>query len=316
MASATERWSDRQLHRSSTPTAIRGFDVVNATDESDAISAVGISINDLHPQDTSLTLRASGFDVDLSNPGLYHVIVKYKKGEHDDDENPLDVPPDVGYKDVNKEVEFDVDKDGNPIVNSAREAPLNAPRDFVTDFILTVKKNEPFYDPILAKDLRLSVNQTPLTINGVQIADSLEARLMKMSPTGFNKVNAAFVNVTYEWLIIHTENAPSGVSPHATRLKDVGYRAWGLDDASADVIQHLYTRNAASDPEDKVTTPVALDGKGAPISTSYAIGPDDLTKTDLGTPTGATLETQTDMNFLWYDPPKLEVKDHVGRLDL
>lgn len=320
----TERWSDRGFGRDADRgrTARRGFDVTGVSSENAAIAADGIpQRNELHPQAGTRQVLVRSHRARRRGPSLYRVTVEYAEPQfssrHEEEyEDPLLKPPRLMYVDINREIEIDSDKDGNPIVNSAREAFRNRATDYVTEFNLEVRVNEPFFDPILANELRLSVNETPLNIEGIQIANALEARLMRMRPDGEHELNSDYVTVLYEWNIRPRIFAPEGVSPHAIRVKDQGMMGAATDGASGFKLVHIYDTDEDDNPADPVTDDVPLDGAGAPLLGGLVLGEDDQTAASLSAPDGATVENRTNAKFLWYDPPRLTVKDHVGQLGL
>lgn len=320
----TERWSDRSFGRARNGlrTATRGFDVTGVDNESAAETAEGIpKHNDLHPLAGGRALRALYPQVRRKGPSHYRVRVPYSEPEgssrHEEEwEDPIKRPPRLIYIDINREVEIDSDKDGNPIVNSARQAFRNRPTDYVTEFNLEVRVNEPFFDPVIASSLRLSVNKTALIIQGVQIADALEARLMRMRPDGEHELNADYVTVLYEWNIKPRIFAPEGVSPHAIRVKDQGMMGAATDGAGGFKLVHIYDTDTNDNGADPVVDDVPLDGTGAPLLGGLILGEHGQTAAGLAKPTGSTIESQTNAKFLWYNPPRLEVRDHVGQLGL
>ena len=340
----TERFSGRSKSKGTQAwDARREFDItgLSAETEEAALDALAnntgglgeaVQHNSTHPQAAQRPLLVSHRRAREVSPGLWRAFVRYTEpkhgGEHPEpSDDPLDEPPLIAWTDLNREVPYDGDKDGNPIVNSAREAYRQLPVDFVPDFRLTIWKNEPYFDVQLHKEIRLSVNETPLIVGGEQLADALEARLMVMQPDGRYLLTTPYVTVRYEWLIMHRVFAPSNVSPHAARKKDVGFRAAASVPNESSLgtdtqLVHLYEANEAGDPEKPVSTEVALNGNGQPIDSAYLLGQDNLSPASPGVPKGATLETRQDDDgntvaaFLWYDPPNMTTVKHTERLSL
>lgn len=325
-ATVTERTRDRRFgrDRNGKRTARRGFDVTGVDDEREAEEAVPQK-NDLHPLSAGRPLRVLTHSTTTVSPGLFRVRVMYAEPEsserHEEDwDDPLLRAPRLLYVDQNREVEIDTDDDGNPLVNSARQTFRDRASAYITEFNLQVKVNEPFFDHDLAADLRLSVNETALIIQGVELAAPLEARLMKMRPDGEFSLDDDYVRVLYEWNIkrhAHPDDAPDDVSPHAIRIKDQGMQAAAEDGSGFKLIQ-IYDADKEPEP---VTDDVALDGSGAPLQGGYRIGKEDEDPASLDPPKGTTgsdgrvaVEEQDEARFLWYNPPRLTVRDHVGQL--
>jgi hypothetical protein len=151
--------SDSSIDESRTRTATRAYLVI-ATEDMEAFAvrvAFPIGIHTAHPTDAGQ--YATKVDVKLSHRTKGHyphpdlgstavlvwaLTVSYGPWNplNSFDENPLDQPPRFRLEPQTVERPIDVDADGNPVVNSAGDPFDPGPVEEVTQYILTVLRNE------------------------------------------------------------------------------------------------------------------------------------------------------------------------------
>lgn len=119
-----------------------------------ALNATGIpAVYDVHPYNVWLYVKDKS--VTPIGPKLYQVAVNYVAIE-----NPLAIDPDISW-DYNITQE-PIDKDINDvaITNSSHESPDPPIVEDFADLVLRVRRNQEFFDPLVAASLINSVNES------------------------------------------------------------------------------------------------------------------------------------------------------------
>lgn len=290
MATATEKWSGRQLDkRPDTWTASREWHVIEAANELAAITAAGVQINDDH--DLAPRLKCDGISAKLEGFKIYAVTANYsipKDGEQhtgpgagaDIDDDPLLQPPKIRWNRVRESIPFEEDRNGNPVVNSAK-VPFDPPPQKLTGWLeLVITRNEPYFDVQKSNEYSYTVNSNSFNVLGSGVVTAGQVLCVDIIPTSEYTAEAQYVEVAYVfWL------KPDG---HGARMLDQGreYLPTGATES----------RPIMTTDDNGSSVPVSefqlLDGTGAP----YA----DATITGAGTPQGATMEDTGYAVFLTY----------------
>lgn len=137
---------------------------------------------DLHPTNPGLwaglpSATRVGFN-------LYEVIVSYgqDRGSTTDDTDPLAMPPRYRWSIGLQSVEKDVDIDGNPILNSARDPFEQPPQVTDTQVYLTVTRNVPYFDVARALLYTNTVNQSAVTIPLAGVVNPGQIKCLSIVP--------------------------------------------------------------------------------------------------------------------------------------
>lgn len=286
MAIATERWSDRRYQKNKS--AAKAFDVIEASNEDEAVNADGIpQKGNSHPLDSNL--KAEEPEASREGFNYYVVRVTYTRTAGDDGEstpNPLTERPKIQWDFGNSSEPIDRDIDGNAITNSAGDAfdPPNT-ADFGT-YTVTISRNLLTFDPIEAVYYQNSCNKGTQSLLGICSIDEGQGRILYIKPTHEYTTVAQYVNVA---TVIEVRK-----DGHQIRALDQGQRGNYNDGNSGIAIGEIYDADGV-----QVSSPILLDGYGAPLNTTYKVA-----KTNTGAtgpiPTGATLEKLNLAVFLKY----------------
>lgn len=160
-----EGWSDKGLmghvgDRSIARRATRKFTVlVDSAEDSPQVAeqAWGIPVyGEGYPGEP--WLKVTDKDVKTKSPTLFEVTVTYEQEVGSD---PTAEDPDVAWDFVETHEEVDTDVDDKPLVNVNQEGfdpPIT--REFA-DLVLTITRNEPAFNPILADQYKTTINSEP-----------------------------------------------------------------------------------------------------------------------------------------------------------
>ena len=290
----SERWSPQALTKTPTGwTAVREFDVTGVDDVLAATTAVddgtGLAvpqINDVHP----LTSRLVVLEPASNRPGFkfFRMVVRYiepPQGEFiGDKDDPLLEPARLRWRFGIEQVEIDRDKDGNPILNSTRDALQKNPTRPEPTAFLSVIRNQPFFSPALAILYGGKLNTDALKVEGKLIAPAGTARVQSIQPTTEFTLAAPFVEVEHAF-----QFREDGFS---FRIMDLGLRGVGKKN-SVDTPLALFDKEGK-----QITADVRLDGHGAPIASEYKIGIEGLVASNIDPPPGSTIDATADAVFL------------------
>ena len=161
----TEMWSE-QKHQPG-ESASRAFQVSGVATPLDAVNAAiftfGVAINVQYPTDA--VLRVKGWPTATrSSFNVYRVEASYARGTFSDWQNPLAMPPRYTWQKMQLTTERAVDKDGNPILNSALYPPSNPPERKITYYTLSVVKNIASFNFAQAQQYVDTFNSDTLTV--------------------------------------------------------------------------------------------------------------------------------------------------------
>lgn len=290
----TEAWSPQAISKGPDGwTGRREFDVTGVANLFDALTAVdpgtGLAVpqvNDVHPFTDRLIVRVPG----SQRPGFkfFRIAVDYVEPEQGefvgDKDDPLDQPARLRWRFGIEMVEVDRDRDGNPILNSARDANQKNPTRPEPTAFLSVTRFQPFFAPSVALAYGGKLNSDAFKVEGVQIAPKQTARVQSIQPVSAYVLSAPFVEVEHSF-----EFRGDGFD---FRRMDLGLRAVG-EKNGGDVPLALFDQAGK-----QVTSDVRLDGHGAPLNADYKIGLEGATASNIDSPPGATIDATADAVFL------------------
>lgn len=283
-ATATEQWKQNTLSkRPDNWRATRSFFVDQTTSETAALAVSGIPvINDAHPNNSNLlcddvTARPEGPDVfiitatySIPTDGNAHAGTGV-------DSDPLLTPPLFRWQTVSETAQVESDRDGYPIVNSAR-MPFDSLQSRRFNFKqLSITRNEPYYDVFGTFSYENTVNAADWNIPGSGVIYAGNALCVSIQPTHAYAELATHVNIEYMFWC--------RAGGWGTRSLDQGFHTLALGATRPREIMDATGRT-------KVTSPVMLDGTGRTF-----LG---ATGTGYGTPSWATLDTTAYGAFLTY----------------
>lgn len=119
-----------------------------------ALNATGIpAVYDVHPYNT--WLYAKDKSVTPIGPKLFQVAVNYTAME-----NPLDMDPDISWDYNITQEPIDKDIYNNAITNSSGESPDPPIVEDFADLILRIRRNQEYFNPIVAASVMNRVNES------------------------------------------------------------------------------------------------------------------------------------------------------------
>jgi hypothetical protein len=283
-----------------------------------ATSATGIPIlNDPYPGRGFML--CDGVEVaQVLGPNAYLVRATYSistRGTHFPQYvSLLAQPPRVQWSPATSQEAVDRDVHGNPLVVSSRDPIQNANRTFAFK-TLRVWRYELAYNLSNAEAFENTVNNATVNVAGAAIpAGCLKCDVIL--PMDEYDVNSQILRIGYTFSIrLSGDSASYGIKPFQWRFLDSGRRGWKHETIGGE------TKNVVGELVGNLgqaTTEVRLNGKGRPIDYQHldsstppvtipgwsVEGSDPV---EIGTPSGATLETITDEDgktiavFLRYD---------------
>jgi hypothetical protein len=207
-----------------------------------------------HP--TSSGLYVIDKDVDAIGPYLFRVVVGYgvrsSRGSSepfDPEQNPLEQPMQVEWDHEPIAEQIDIDLDGKPIVNSADERYDPPLQENVYDTVLTIRRNEPSYSPVVADQYINATNEDPWWVfaPGTVLCTRFRGSERRWADLVYYEVQYQFKFRFDGWL---------------RRLPDMGRREYlGADDDGKPDYQPILTKTGQP-----VAEPVFLDGSGLRLS--------------------------------------------------
>jgi hypothetical protein len=295
MAVATERWQGRTLTQDATSytswTAEISWDVIEADNETDALSAAGIpALRDPHPQNPLLKCRSRTPRED----GFNKFIITCTYGIEQEswtapDADPLAQPPRVRWNTCTSSEDVDRDIDGNPIVNSVGDAFSSPAKRRFNTKSFTIFRNEPFYNFAASLIYENTINSVAWTVLGVTFpAGTIMCACIE--PTNEYDANAAsYVTMAYTFEVagLTRDYNPTSASLFQLRLLDQGQRA-KYTHASVTTIGELYTAKGS-----QISSDVRFDPNGKPVDTTLKVERKH-TPINCAAPAGATRETGPD----------------------
>lgn len=290
MALYTENWSDRQFKRKQS--ARRGWTVTGCTNEAEACAAVPVQAGASHPFDSYL-IADEPEGVTKGGPLIWHVTVNYAlaseiaAGSSQEVGQPAKIRWEKEY--VTEPAEFDLD--GHPLLMSSREAIEGLSRDILIP-VLIFERMEAGFSPWLIEEYDGRFNAETLTLpHGDQYARGRV--LMEITPTGETTVDRPTAPVAVQYRF---KFSPPDSTWEYWRVCDMGTMAHKASDSYGS----LYTVNSTDEAKvTQVSSPVRLNGAGAPWDTSLVVDRDE-TPLSGTVPDGAIAEDTGYATFLKY----------------
>lgn len=126
-----------------------------------AASQFGIGVGSAHPND--FYSRCTSTRVKRIGPTLYRLEAQYAAQGAQQNDNPLNEPPDIDYGFISSDEPIDYDADGKPIVTLTGESVEPMATGRFRDLVITVGRNNATFDPLLAWEYCevLTVNSDP-----------------------------------------------------------------------------------------------------------------------------------------------------------
>lgn len=272
MADATENWSDRRLVKAAGGnwSATRSWDIINATTETECLTATIIggstlvpAFNEQHPDQSRLKVRSR----EVERPGfnMWRLTCTYEipvddSGFDDGDGDPLDEPVKFEWEIGNETISIDRDRDGHPLLNSAGDPFETNPQRQRLTLHLVLKRYEPFFDVQLPMAYMNTVNSESFTVPGLGIVQAGQA--YRSSIEAAAPYSADFQSILVEYRFRFD---PLGFQ---LKLIDQGYQSWWHKTPSSDDVKGRITTKD----ELTVSKPVLLNGAGRIIDTTLVVG--------------------------------------------
>lgn len=294
MAIATERWSDKQLSKSSSQwTATRTFDVVGATTNTEAAEAPGVAIGNSHPESsllvcTDVSARANGL-------GIYITTATYASSAVSGGGNsgdPLLQPAIVRWGKIVSSDYFDRDINGNPLVNSVGDPNSGGFPRLTFSRQLTIIRNEPFYDTVKADNIQGFVCSDSFTFKDSAKSQGFTYPAGSVMCTGMIQagefaITAEYVPIQYDFEVRLPNSTLTTLQkrhPFQLRFLDVGTRGY-----AGTVLDAFYN---GSTPAKKIDDAMRLNGRGVPLDTAIKIGSAKASPTTQALRVGAIIDAE------------------------
>ncbi|MDP9175610.1 MAG: hypothetical protein M3O30_17340 [Planctomycetota bacterium] len=298
MGIATERFSDRRLRQSieGNWTAQRGWDVIAYTSALDAVSSTGVALGDSHPLADSL----SCVSIEPEDDKLTKCIVRAQYAITSLNANPVDPTaraPFIGWKRSKISQPTDTDINGNPILNSAKDAfRTNGTRTFSVKF-LRFTRWEPFFDSSVSDMYTDTVNNAAVVFEGISY-DAGQVYLHAYLPVEDYQSGCNFVKNYYEFEIRTPKTSGLTVKqkrhPFQRRQLDQGLRAQ-YSSSGTNTFGNLWLGGPSPA---QATRDVLLNGKGQPIDSTIMVT-QSLIAPVAQTPPSTVLTDTTSAGVTW-----------------
>lgn len=262
----TEKWSGKVWNTNLKSIDVeRIFDVSGTSDESQAIAAPNVNINDPHPLQPILLCK--GVNI-AETPGPFFFTIRASYGvppegiwPQDIDFNVFGLPPRVQWSEGSRSLSADYDLTNAPFVNSASD-PFSSPFEetIITD-ILTYTRFEPFYNVALADTYRNSTNSDTFKLFNKTAAPG-QAILRSMKPKNEYVATAIQIEMQY---VFEFDTSGLTKNPWQTSVIDKGSNGYYSDSGTARKGQICYKNG------DPVSSDVLLDGTGQPADTTLMV---------------------------------------------
>jgi hypothetical protein len=237
------------------------------TDIQDALTATGIpTLGALYTSGSTITAKQIGPAQEVDgNPAVIIVPVEFNDefDFQEQDENPLIRPADINWGSVYYERAFEVDANGDAVLNSAGDPFDPPPTQPVVRLQCTIERNVATHNPTTAFAYINTVNNGNVTIAGVSVTAG-QALMVDFSATSQREAGTVYARQRFV-----IEFAPSFVR----EILDAGYYQL----TGGDKLPIL------DDNGDPFTEPQLLDGSGEVTTTPTFLAFDAHTATNFGT---------------------------------
>jgi len=296
----TERWEGTSHERTERGwRATRLFDVTGTNNGQRATLAPGIpSKGDAHPANPILLLNTKR--ARQRGPQWFTVTCNYtveriggRRSDQDENLDPLFEPAEIDFRYANEQEEFDRTPRGFAILNSASKPYDSNPTRDAGPTLVSVERNEPFFDADKSLRFRNLINTDVVRLEGRILFGELVGRVLSIEPVSKFSFDDNYVPVRYTFMLrdrVIVDGQP--VSSHHLRLMDRGYYE-RIQAPSGDGTALVPIRD---DEAEVVNEPQPLNGKGAVLGTDDGAGP----------PAGvlATERTEDAVWFWWQRYPE------------
>lgn len=267
----TQRWSSRPLTR--TPDGYEAdlvWDVTGVSTQQEALGAPGIpTLDTSHPASSSLLCQSVTADTP-QGPSVWEVRARYATPPSgtwggNGTENPLQAPTRVRWRFGNLVERIGRDRNGKPIVNSANTAFANPLTKPFSVLMLTVLRNEPFFDIQKSLTYRNKVNSDQFAIPGAGQVDIGQCMCLDIAPTGEIPITSPappYIEIAYEF------EFRDGKFPFQPREVDQGQVGYFSDPDNSNAITRGNFTNRYGE---VLTSDVFLDGTGKPADSSVRV---------------------------------------------
>lgn len=291
MGNWSERWSQPNFNKGSDSwTATRVLQVFDVSSPDEALHVLEtfpsirsqnpIKHNSVYPFSellycNSRTPRATG-------PRSYDVTASYSStsmGRFPDPGNPLGEPAYWKWGAGVETAAVDRDAYGNPILNSAGDPfPLGACQKEIPFLILTVRRNEPVYNPLIWTRYGKRVNSVSYNVPGGWVFYPGQIYLYSYEPQSEQTFKSTYVPVLYTFYM--KGPAPTTTAADAAdglwdsfkfRVLDQGFNGWYSN--SGNKRGKIVYVAPAGGKGDVPANETLLNGTGKPIDSTYNVSP-------------------------------------------
>lgn len=276
------------------------WEVDGVANELEAAAAVpSAALGSPHPLST--TMAVANVDAQEPRKGLWEVTANYNaQAAKGSGNGQLLGETRFSCRPRTIEVPFDLDIDGNPIINSAEDAldPPDTREVTVWDYVVSME--QPFFDSDIARPFFNAVNLDPL-ITPFGTFPALEAQCKGIMPVEDFIVGKKKIRV--EYVFEHRKradfpNVPDNMSPFDTGFPDMGFNAYYQTGGRNGTRKKDKIYSARNGP---ITTAVRLDGGGAPWENqTYKVGQALEASSSGQGPAGAQVMGLSNVVMLWY----------------
>jgi len=303
MGNATQRFSDTmqtQLIDGSWVATI-GWDVINFTSEYDAVNSCPIRQGSPHPLNSSLTCTSIGLTENKLTKAI--VIANFGvTGLINAGAPPLARPEVTSWKWGKQTLPVDTDTNGNPIVNSAKDAfRSNFSRNFSVRYC-RVERWEAYYDQTLAANYTDTINNAAIIFQGLYLGPG-QCYFVSYAPIEPYQLGAPYVHVAYEFEI-RTPNAPNMTllqirHPFQLRLVDQGLRGQynDVNNSNAPTMGHFWLGGTGTQ---QCTRDVLLNGQGQPVDSTIKVTQSLVAANSQSVPSNVFVDSTSTATFLIY----------------
>lgn len=192
----------------------------------------------------------SGVDIQLEHPPdfqAYVVNVDFTTGaagNPSDPDNPFDIPPHIRWSHVGSTEQIYLDRQGNPIVNSAKQPFDPSIEDEFYDLVAFIQGNVEEFDPVFAASYMNGINNAPFLIRGTTVLTGV-AKIIQ-----FDADESVLNGVDYFAVTL------------GLRFRTDGWIRKILDNGTMELNASGFPVNILDEQGSPITEPVFLDGLG------------------------------------------------------
>lgn len=243
--------------------ATRTFTCAFFTNENDVFDALaaqqGVAYGSDHPGAPGI-LYCNDISLRQTSPIYWEAVASYKLGQTPDPTKGVIATPKIRWEDADSTEPTYVDNNGDGLLNSAGD-PFPPQGDLYGGDVLTITRNEPYYDPGKNLTYRLKINSDTFSpLGGAFTFGPSQARCRSIRPAREYVIGEPFLPIVYRFEI--------KADGFIKKFVDQGYQGW-YNDASA--VPQPGTFWTPGPPPERVATEVLLDGTGKPINPKFKV---------------------------------------------